>query len=141
MARYRRSVHRSTAAIVRTEKEVAVGIVIKILINAAALWVAVQVVPDLDFDGTIPALLGIALVMGVINAVVRPILQVLSFPLILLTLGLFLLVVNAITLAIVVAVSGALELGLSSGGFGATFLGALIISLVAWGLETLTGTR
>ncbi|TVR34152.1 MAG: phage holin family protein [Nitriliruptor sp.] len=117
------------------------GIVIKILINAAALWVAVQVVPDLDFDGTIPALLGIALVMGVINAVVRPILQVLSFPLILLTLGLFLLVVNAITLAIVVAVSGALGLGLSSGGFGATFLGALIISLVAWGLETLTGTR
>lgn len=117
------------------------GIVIKILINAAALWVAVQVVPDLDFDGTIPALLGIALVMGVINAVVRPILQVLSFPLILLTLGLFLLVVNAITLAIVVAVSGALGLGLSSGGFGATFLGALILSLVGWGLETLTGTR
>lgn len=140
-ARYRRSERRSTAAIVRTEKEVDVGIVIKILINAAALWVAVQVVPDLDFDGTIPALLGIALVMGVINAVVRPILQVLSFPLILLTLGLFLLVVNAITLAIVVAVSGALGLGLSSGGFGATFLGALILSLVGWGLETLTGTR
>lgn len=141
VARYRRSERRSTAAIVRTEKEVDVGIVIKILINAAALWVAVQVVPDLDFDGTIPALLGIALVMGVINAVVRPILQVLSFPLILLTLGLFLLVVNAITLAIVVAVSGALGLGLSSGGFGATFLGALILSLVGWGLETLTGTR
>ena len=117
------------------------GIIIKVLINAAALWVAVQIVPDLDFDGTIPALLGIALVMGVINAVIRPILTALSFPLILVTLGLFLLVVNAITLAIVIAASGALDLGLSSGGFGATFLGALIISLVAWGLETLTGTR
>lgn len=117
------------------------GLVIKILINAAALWVAVAVVPGLEFNGTILALLAIALVMGVINAVVRPILAVLSLPLILVTLGLFLLVINAVMLWIVVAISGAFDLGLSSGGFGATFLGALIISLVAWGLETITGTR
>ncbi len=117
------------------------GIVIKILINAAALWAAVSIVPDLDFNGTILALLGIALVMGVINAIVRPILALLSLPLILLTLGLFLLVINAVSLAIVVAISGALDLGLTSGGFGATFLGAIVISLVAWGLELLTRTR
>lgn len=117
------------------------GIVVKVLINAAALWASVAIVPGLNFDGTIPALLGIALVLGVINAVVRPILTVLSLPLILVTLGLFLLVVNAVTLWIVIAISGSLDLGLSSASFGATFLGALIISLVAWGLETITGTR
>lgn len=117
------------------------GIVIKILINAVALWVAVEVVPGLDFDGSIPSLLGIALIMGVINAIVRPILAVLSLPLILLTLGLFLLVVNAIALAIVIAISGSLDLGLATSGFGATFLGAVIISLVAWGLEVVTGHR
>lgn len=116
------------------------GIIVKILINAAALWAAVSIVPDLDFDGTIPALLVIALVMGIINVIVKPILTVLSLPLILLTLGLFLLVVNAVALALVVAISGAFDLGLTSGGFLPTLLGAVVISVIAWVLETITGT-
>ncbi len=119
------------------------GILLKILINAAALYVAVLVLPEFNFDGTVPALLVIALIMGVVNAVVRPILKVLTFPAILLTLGLFLIVVNAIALSLVVwlAGPGVLDLGLTSGGFGWTLLAALIVSLVAWGLESLTGTR
>jgi putative membrane protein len=87
-----------------------VGIVLKIVINAAALYVSVLVLDGIEFDGTVPALLVIALVMGVVNAVVRPILTVLTFPAILLTLGLFLIVINAIALAIVIAISGALNL-------------------------------
>jgi putative membrane protein len=118
-----------------------VGAVLKILINAAALWVAVWLIGGLDFDGSVWALLGIALVLGIINVVVKPVLTVLSLPLIVLTLGFFLLIVNAISLAIVIAISGALDLGLTSDGFGATFLGAIVVSLVAWGLETITGTR
>jgi putative membrane protein len=118
-----------------------VGLVLKVLIGAAALWVAVLVVPGLDFDGSVVALLLVALVLGIINAVVRPILTILSLPLVVLTLGLFLLVVNAIALAIVVWISGALDLGLTSDGFWSTFLGALVVSLVVWGLETITGTR
>lgn len=113
--------------------------VIRVLIYAAALWVAVQLVPGLDFEGSWLALLGIALVLGIINVIVKPLLTVLSLPLIVLTLGLFLLVVNAIALAIVIAISGALDLGLTTTGFGATFVGAVVVSLVAWGLETLTG--
>jgi putative membrane protein len=116
-----------------------VGAVIRILIYAAALWVAVQLVPGLDFDGSTLALLGIAVVLGLINVIVKPILTLLSLPLIIVTLGLFLLVVNAIALALTIAVSDAMELGLTSDGFGATFLGAIVVSLVAWGLETLTG--
>jgi putative membrane protein len=118
-----------------------VGVLLRILITAAALWVAVLVVPGLEFDGSIPTLLLVALILGVINAVVKPILTIISIPLIVLTLGLFLLVVNAIALAIVVWVSDSFELGLTSEGFGSTFLGAVVVSIVAWGLESITGSR
>lgn len=117
------------------------GILLKTLINAAALYVAVLVLDGLDFEGSVPALLLIALFMGLVSAVVRPILTVLTLPAVVLTLGLFLIVINAIVLAIVIAISGALDLGLTSEGFGWTLTGALIVSLVAWALETLTGTR
>jgi putative membrane protein len=118
-----------------------VGIVLKIVINAAALYVAVLLLDGLEFEGSVPAFLGIALIMGIINAVVRPILTILTLPAILLTLGLFLIVVNAIALAIVFAISDALGLQISSDGFGWTLAAAVIVSLVAWGLETVTGTR
>ncbi|MFA9430620.1 phage holin family protein [Egicoccus sp. AB-alg2] len=117
------------------------GALLRILINAAALWVAVALLDGLEFTGTWLALLGIALLLGVVNVIVKPILSLLSLPLVILTLGLFLLVVNAAVLAIVIALSDALDLGLSSDGFGWTFLGALVVSLVSWGLETVTGTR
>lgn len=117
------------------------GILVKTVIGAAALWVAVQIVPGLEFDGSVVALLIVALILGVINAVVKPILTVLSLPLVVLTLGLFLLVVNAIALWVVIRISEALELGLTSEGFGATFLGALVVSLVIWAIETVTGRR
>lgn len=118
------------------------GIIIKVLINAAALWVAVTILDGFDFDFEqqgIFAFLGIALIMGLVNVIVRPIITVLSLPAILLTLGLFLLVVNAIVLAIVVAISGALGLGLETDGFGWTFLASLIVALVSWGLEAVLG--
>ena len=118
------------------------GFVIKVLVNAAALWVAVLLLDGLQLEeGAWLQLLIIALILGVANAVVKPILTVLSLPLVVLTLGLFLLVVNAIVLALVIALSEALELGLSSDGFGWTFLGALVVSLVSWGLETILGQR
>lgn len=117
-------------------------VIIRILINAAALWVAVALLDgfnyDFDTDGWL-VFIGLALLLGVVNLIVRPILQLLTLPAILLTLGLFLLVINAITLAIVVALAGAFDLGLTSDGFGWTFLAALIVSLVSWGLETLVG--
>jgi len=119
-----------------------VSIIIRILINAAALWVAVALLDGFNYDFATHgwlAFLGLALLLGVVNLVVRPILQFLTLPAILLSLGLFLLVINAITLAIVVALAGPLDLGLTSANFGWTFLAALIVSLVSWGLETLVG--
>lgn len=115
------------------------GVVLRILINAAALWVAIAVLDGVRLDGdSLVTLLGIALVLGVVNVTIKPILQLLSLPFIVLTLGLFILVVNALAMWIVIGISGALGLGLSSDGFGWTLAAALIVSLVSWGLELLT---
>jgi putative membrane protein len=103
---------------------------IRLLLNAAALWVAVRLVSGITFEGTTVAFLGVALVFTVVNAVVKPILQVLSIPFILVTLGFFLLVVNAFVLWMTSGLSGALGLGFQVRGFGAAFLGALVVSLV-----------
>ena len=106
--------------------------------TAAGVWVAVKVVSGLEFSGSAWAFVGVALLMAVVNAVVRPILKLLSFPVVLLTLGLFLLVINAIVFQLVIwlADPARLDLGLTSTGFfWATFLGALVISLVRWVLD------
>ena len=122
------------------------GVIVKILVNAAALWVAVLLLDGLTLTEELTEtgwihLLVIGLILGVANAIVRPILTVLSLPLVIVTLGLFLLVVNAAVLALVIWISAAVGLGIESDGFGWTFVGALVVSLVSWGLETITGTR
>lgn len=117
------------------------GLVLKLVIYAAALWVAVRLIDGLELTGGALALLAIAVVFAVVNALVKPIVSFLSLPLVLLTLGLFLLVVNALMLALTIAISGALSLGLTApGGFGAIFLGALVISVVTWVAELVTGS-
>ena len=109
----------------------------RLIANAFALWVAVQLVDGLQFDGSVWALLGIALIFGLVNAIVRPVVKLLSFPLLLLTLGLFTLVINALMFWIVIWLSSPdlLGLGLSSTGFAATFVGALIVTAVSWVLN------
>lgn len=100
---------------------------------AASLWVAVWLVDGFEFDGEWWQFLIVAALMGLANVVVKPILRLFSLPLILLTLGLFLIVVNALVLWIVVGLSGALELGLTSEGFfWETFLASIVISIVSW---------
>lgn len=110
-----------------------VHLLIRLVINAIALWVAVRLVPGLNFEGSWLTLLFIALIFGVVNAVVRPIILVLTCPLIVLTLGLFVLIVNTIMLSLTVwlAGPGVLNLGLTSTGFWTTFFGALIISIIS----------
>lgn len=114
-------------------------LVLRLAINAGAVWLAVAMVDGLDFTGDWVALVIVAAVLAVLNVVVKPIVKLLSLPFIILTLGLFLLVVNAVLLQVVVMISRATELGLDSSGFGATFLGAIVISLATWVGEMLTG--
>src|SRR5262245_14653860 len=104
---------------------------IRLLVNAAALWVATRIVPGVTFDGSVTAFLGVALVFGVINATLRPLTKILTFPLILLTLGIFALVVNGLMLWLTSSLSSSLGLGFHVSGFWAAFFGALVVSIVS----------
>jgi putative membrane protein len=107
----------------------------RLLINAAALWTATWVVPGIAFTGDWRLLLGVAVVFGVLNVLVRPVLTLLTFPLLILTLGLFTFVLNAIMLWLTGAVSDALRLGFHVAGFVPAFLGALVVSVVSFALS------
>ena len=104
---------------------------LRFLINAAALWVATQIVPGVQHTGPRTSLLLVALVFGVLNAIVRPILKLLTCPLIILTLGLFTFVINALMLWLTSAVSESFGLGFHVTGFGPAFLGALVVTIVS----------
>ena len=106
-------------------------ILIRLLINAAALWVAVRLVPGVSFAGDGRLLLVVALVFGVLNACVRPLLWLLTLPFLIVTLGLFTFVLNALLLWMTSALSGAIGLGFHVDGFGAAFVGALVVSAVS----------
>ncbi len=112
--------------------------VLKLAATAAAIWVAVWIIDGLDFEGGFWAFVGVSLILLVANAIVKPILNILSLPLILVTLGLFLLITNALVLQLTIWLSSdVLDLGLTSTGFfWATFLGALVISIVRWAADT-----
>ncbi len=104
---------------------------LRLLINAVALWVAATIVPNISYEGSLVSLLLVALVFGVLNALIRPLLALLTCPLQILTLGLFTLVLNAVMLLLTSAVAGALGLSFHVEGFVAAFLGALVISIVS----------
>ena len=105
------------------------------LITAVALAVAVAVVPGIrvESDRAWLTVAAMAIILGLVNAFVRPLLKLLSCPLILLTLGLFLLVINALTLWLAAQLaSGVLNVPFYVDGFWPAFLGGLIISIVSF---------
>jgi putative membrane protein len=105
---------------------------LRLLLNGVAVLFAAWLIPGLRVDTPATAIIaGIAL--GLVNAIVRPLLLLLTLPLTLLTLGLFIFVVNAICLALVAW----LVPGFSISGFGAALLGAIVISLVSWLLSAI----
>lgn len=104
---------------------------IRLLVNATALWVATQIVPGVTYSGGAAPFLAVALVFGVINATLRPLTKILTFPLILVTLGLFALVVNGLMLWLTSSLSASLGLGFHVSGFWSAFFGALVVSIVS----------
>lgn len=103
------------------------GVLVRIVVNAATIAVAAALIPGIELRGAGAALIA-GLVLGVVNAVVRPILFVLTLPLTLVTLGLFLFVLNALCLWLTATVVP----GFVIRGFGSAFLGALVVSAVSW---------
>ena len=114
---------------------------VRLLVNAVALWVATRIVPGVVYRGDLLPFLGVALVFGVVNAIIGPAAKLLTLPLIVLTLGVFLLVVNGFLLWLTSAVAGSLGLGFHVDGFWAAFFGALAVSVVSTVLSLLIRER
>ncbi|MER6467162.1 phage holin family protein [Streptomyces collinus] len=114
--------------------------VVKTIANAGALAVAVWLLDKITLTGDstgkkIGTLIVVALIFGLVNFLVKPIVKVLTFPLFILTLGLITLVVNALMLLLTSWVCGKLDLSFHVDGFWTAVLGGLIISLVSWALN------
>jgi putative membrane protein len=103
---------------------------IHLFINTFALWAAARAVSGINYAGPWYGLMMVALVFGVLNAFVRPVLKIFSIPLLILTLGLFIFVLNAFMLWLTSAVSRAFELGFTVAGFWPALWGALVISVI-----------
>ncbi len=110
-------------------------LLLRLLLVAVAVWVVAEVLPGITVNGTVVDLLVVAVVLALLNVLVKPVLTLLSLPFILLTLGLFLLVVNAATLALAAALTDRLSVD----GFGGAVLGGLLISVVTWVGDNVVG--
>jgi len=108
-----------------------VTFVVRLLVNAGALWVATRLVPGVTYAGGWLPFLGVAVVFGVVNAFIAPVAKILTFPLIIVTLGIFALVINGFMLWLTSSLSTVLGLGFHVRGFWAALWGALVVSIVS----------
>ncbi|BAV34894.1 membrane protein [Sulfuricaulis limicola] len=113
-----------------------IGLLLRLLVAAFGLWLAAALVPGIEVQG-LWTLLGAALLLGIVNAVVRPLLVILTLPITLLTLGLFLLVVNAAMLGLVAWMFDNFTIS----GFWPAVLGSIVVSLTGWLASYFIGPR
>jgi putative membrane protein len=114
-----------------------VQLIIRFVVNGIALWMAALIVDGVDIEastttGEVLTVLAVAAVFAVVNIVVRPIVQLLSLPLYVITLGLFIFVVNALMLLLTSWIADLLDVPFHVDGFWAALLGGLVISFVSW---------
>jgi putative membrane protein len=112
------------------------GFLFRVLVNALAIWLATEIVPGIEAPGVTTVVVA-ALVLGLVNAIVRPVLLVLTLPLTLVTLGLFLFVLNALCLWLTSVVVP----GFVVRGFWPAFGGALIVSALSWAVNGFVSDR
>jgi putative membrane protein len=116
-----------------------VRLILRWLIAAAAVWAAATFVPGIRYGGGFQTLLVVALVMGLVNALVRPIVKSLACGLIVLTLGLALFIINALMLLLTGWISRELGFPFFVDGFVPALIGSVVISLVSWVLSMFMG--
>ncbi|HEX8007962.1 MAG TPA: phage holin family protein [Trebonia sp.] len=121
-------------------------VIVKILVVAASLWVATQVVDGITVDSSdatkqIGTLLAVALIFGIVNTLLKPIIKVVGCAFYVVTLGLFALVVNAGLLYLTSWIAGKIDLPFNVAGFWAAFWGAIIIGIVSWLLDLILGVN
>ena len=112
-------------------------LLIRLLINAVALWCAARFIDGISYTGSWQGLVGLSLVFGIVNSFIRPVLSFSSFPIQLITLGLFTLVLNALMLMLTAWVAVRFDIAFAVRGFIAALLGSIVISLVSMILDVL----
>lgn len=117
------------------------NLLVRLVVNAAALAVAAWLFDNIRVRGAddterVTTLLIVAAIFGLINAFIKPVLSVLTFPLTILTLGLFIFVINALMLILTSWVAGKVDLGFHVEGFWTAVFGAIVISVVSWALSS-----
>ncbi len=117
------------------------SLVIRWLINTLALYVAVRVVPGVEYTGGPAGLVIVAALFGLVNATLRPLLAMLTCPLVLVTLGFFLFVINAMMLLLTGWLSHQFDLGFQVEGFWPAFWAGLLVSLVSLLLSIMVGEK
>jgi putative membrane protein len=125
------------------------GFLLKLLAYAAGLAVAAWLLDDIRFTGPstgsaelqekVLPLLGVALILTLVNTFIRPILNVISFPITILSLGLFLLVINGLMLLLANRIADAFDLGFRVNGFWTAVIGAIVITVVGWLVDMVVG--
>ena len=105
--------------------------VLRWVVNAVALFLAVYLVPGVNLEGGWVSIFWLALIFGLINAFLRPLLKLLTCPLIILTLGLFTLLINTFLFWLTSQVGQAFGIGFTIDGFWPAFLGGLVVSVVS----------
>lgn len=108
----------------------ALGLAVRFVVNVAALWLAQAIIPGFDIHGVAALIFG-AVIFGVVNALVRPVVAALSCLLTLVTLGLFTLIINTAMLGLTAWLAGKFDLAFELDSFLAAFFGALIIAIVS----------
>ena len=103
------------------------GFLLRVAVNALAIVLAASILPGIEVDGIVPALAA-AVLLGLVNAFVRPVLLILTLPITLLTLGLFLFVLNGLCFWL----AASMVKGFHVAGFGSAMPGALMVSIVSW---------
>ena len=117
-----------------------VALLLRLAINAAALWVAARLISGIVVTGW-PSLAGAAAIFGLINALIKPVAQIFGCPLTCLTLGMFALVINAAMLALTAWLAGLVGLDFAVEGFWSAFCGALLVGVVSALLSAFAGGR
>lgn len=114
------------------------SLVIRLAINAVALWIAARLISGIEIEGW-QSLLAVSVIFGLVNAVIKPVAHVLGCPLTCLTFGVFALIINAAMLALTAWIAGLFDLNMSIDSFWAALWGALLISIASAVLSIIVG--
>lgn len=119
-----------------------VSLIVRLIVNAVALWVATVIVSGVEIEEAstqeqVLTLLVVAVIFAVVNTFIRPVVALLSLPFYIVTLGLFIFIVNALMLWLTSWIAGLLNVPFHVDGFWAAVLGGLVVSFVSWLLNLL----